>query len=131
MVSGRQGPLLGTSMYMGHVECFPYKFPGTISLIPSAEGGHTVSVALWCKQGTFMTNLLSHSNYYVEQLFQARLGILTAVCFNIVGFWNITQYILMDRPSVSEKPSFSNVALKIEAVCSSETRVTIHKTKWS
>jgi len=46
---------------------------------PSVEGGHTVSVALWCKQGIFMTNLLSQSNYYVEKLFQARLGILTAV----------------------------------------------------
>ena len=70
MVSGRQGPLLDMSMYMGHVECFPYKFPGTLSLIPSAEGGHTVSVALWCKQGTFMTNLLSHSNFYVDNSFR-------------------------------------------------------------
>ena len=121
MVSGRQGPLLDTSMYMGHVECFPHKFPGTMSFIPSAEVGHTVSVALWCKQGTSMTNLLSHSTYYVEQFFQVRLGILTAVCFNIMGFWNITQYILMDRPSVSENPGFYNIALKIEAVCSSET----------
>jgi len=115
---------------MGHVGCFPYKFAGTLALIPSAEGGHTVSAALWYKQGTFMTNFVSHSNYYVQQLFQASLGILTAVRFNITGFWNITQYILMDRPSVSEKPGFSNFVLKTEAVCSSETWVTIHKTKW-
>jgi hypothetical protein len=38
-----------------------------------------------------------------------------------MGFWNIRQYILMDRPSVSGKHGFSNIALKIEAVCSSET----------
>ena len=47
VVSGRQEPLLDASMYMGHVGCFPYKFTGTLALIPSAEGGHTVSVALW------------------------------------------------------------------------------------
>jgi hypothetical protein len=117
-------------MYTGHVGCFPYKFAGTLALIPSAEGGHNVSVALWYKQGTFMTNLVSHTNYYVQQLFQARPGILTAMCFNVMGFWNIKQYILMDRPNVSEKPGFSNFALKNEAVCSSETWVTIHKTKW-
>jgi hypothetical protein len=90
VVSGRQGTLLDTSMYMGHVGCFPYKFAGTLALIPSAEGGYSVSVALWYKQETFMTNFLSHNNYYVEQLFQARLGVLTAVCFNIMDFWNIT-----------------------------------------
>jgi hypothetical protein len=93
-------------MYLGHVRCFPYKFAGTLALIPSAEGGYTISVALWYKQGTFMTNLVSHSNYNVQQLFQATTGILTAVCFNIMGFWNITQYILMDKPSVSEKNLF-------------------------
>jgi hypothetical protein len=117
-------------MYMGHAGCFPYKFAGTLALIPSAEGGHTISVALWYKQGIFMTNLVSHSNYYVQQLFQARPGILTAVCFNIMGFCNVTQYILMDRPSVSEKNGFSNFAPKTGAVCSSEKWVTIHKTKW-
>ena len=78
-----------------------------------------------------MTNLVSHSNYNVQQLFQATTGILTAVCFNIMCFWNITQYILMDKTSVSKKPGFSNFALKTEAVCFSETWVTVYKTKWS
>lgn len=131
MVSGRQGPLLDTPMYMGHVGCFPCIFEGTLALIPSAEGGHIVSVALWNKQGRFITNLLSRSNYYVQQMFQARLGILTAVCINFMFFCNITQCIMVDRPSVSGKPSSSTFALKTEAVCSSKTWVTIHKTKWS